>query len=99
AVVDPVPGELVPGRLRLGALVLVVRKDQVLAAAVDVDRGPEVARGHRRALDVPSGTAGSPGRPPGGLPGLRAFPQDEVPGIPLPRLRVTRPTVVGRGRR
>ena len=45
-------------------LVLVVREAQVDAAAVDVEGGAEVLRGHRRALDVPAGAARAPRRRP-----------------------------------
>jgi hypothetical protein len=48
------------GALRLRDLVLVVRKDEVLAAGVDVERRAQVRDGHGRALDVPAGTAFSP---------------------------------------
>ena len=73
AVVHPVSRHQlgVPMRAaRLGDLVLVVREDEVDAAAVDVERLAEVAPRHRRALDVPAragpmpqgdGHAGSPG--------------------------------------
>ena len=46
--------------LGLRDLVLVVREDQVGAAAVDVERLAEVAVRHRRALDVPARAARSP---------------------------------------
>ena len=85
AVVHPVPGETVPGGRRLGALVLVVREDQVDAATVDIESGPEVMGGHRRALEVPARPARTPGGPPGRLAGLRALPQDEVVGVSLER--------------
>ena len=85
-VVQPEAGEAVPGGRRLGQLVLVVREPQVQAAAVDVELGAEVLRGHGRALQVPSGAAGPPGRLPhggGGLAGLGALPQGEVAGVAL----------------
>src|SRR5699024_1848249 len=55
--VHPQPGELVAGGAGLGLLVLVVREAQVEAAAVDVERGAEVAPGHRGALEVPAWAA------------------------------------------
>ena len=60
AVVQPVAGEAVAGRPRLGLLVLVVREAQVQAAAVDVELGAEVA-----ARPSPSTPGASPaGRGP-----------------------------------
>src|SRR5438552_16177765 len=41
-------------RFALGELILVVRKDEVDPARVDVERRPEVPHRHRRALDVPT---------------------------------------------
>ncbi len=86
SVVQPVRGEGVPGSGRLCELVLVVREAQVQSAAVDVERGPEVAPGHRGALDVPPGASRTPRRVPAGgrgLPRLAALPEREVTGIPL----------------
>ena len=74
-----------PGRaFALRDLVLVMREDQVDAAGVDVDRRlAEQAQRHRRALDVPAGTA----RPDAGIPGrlarLGRLPQHEVAGVVL----------------
>ena len=64
--VQPVARELAVAEraLGLGDLVLVVREDQVGAAAVDVERLAEVAVRHRRALDVPAGPARAPGARP-----------------------------------
>src|SRR5207249_904772 len=68
--------------LGLRDLVLVVRKHEVDAAGVDVQGGPEVAPAHRRALDVPPGTAAPERRVPRGadlfIAGLRLLPQREV---------------------
>jgi hypothetical protein len=71
------------------------REGQVEAAAVDVELVAEVAPGHRRALDVPAGTAAAPRRGPvgvGRLVGLEAFPEGEVTVVALVRLAA----VVGR---
>ena len=54
------------GGLGLRDLVLVVRKHEVDAPRVDVQGGPEVALAHRRAFDVPSGTAAAERRVPRG---------------------------------
>ena len=63
--VQPVARERLPGRtLALGDLVFVVRKDQVDAAGVNVERLSEVLHAHRGALDVPAGTS----RPQRGFP-------------------------------
>jgi len=84
-VVHPVLHELLPrGRLALGHLVLVVGKDQVPSAAVDVEGLAQVAGTHGRALDVPARSARAPRALPGGLTRLRGLPQSEVLRVPLP---------------
>ena len=64
--------------LGLRDLVLVVREDEVRAAAVDLERLAEVLGRHRRALDVPARTAGAPGARPRRLARLGALPEREV---------------------
>ena len=82
--VHPVPHEQLPGRgLRLGGLALVVREDQVGAAAVQVDGRAELAQGERGALDVPARAARSPQRLPRGLARRRRLPEHEVERIAL----------------
>ena len=49
------------GRFRLGDLVFVVGKDQIGATKMDVDRVAQLLAHHRRAFDVPAGTARAPG--------------------------------------
>ena len=71
------------GRLGLRDLVLVVREDQVEPAAVDVERRAEVLARHRRALEVPAGTAAAPRRRPRGLARLGRLPQREVARVAL----------------
>ncbi len=80
AVVHPVlhEGFLAGKCFRLGDLVFVMGKDDVLAAAVDVNPVAEELAGHGAALDVPARPAFSPGAVPGRLAGLRLFPEDEV---------------------
>src|SRR5690606_14577947 len=79
-VVDPVArvGLRPVAALRLGNLVLVMRKDEVLPAAVQVERRPEAMDGHRGALDVPTGASGAPWALPRGLARFRRLPQREV---------------------
>ncbi len=80
--------------LALGYLVLVMREDKVVAAAVDVKLRTETPRAHGGAFDVPAGPPGSPRAVPRGLPRLRALPQREVHRVLLalvhlyPRARV-----------
>ena len=82
--VHPGVGEtLVPGAGGLGALVLVVREGQVGAAAVDVDRGAQIAAHHGGALGMPTGTALAPGARPAGLAGLGGLPQGKVERVVL----------------
>ena len=84
--VQPVAGErLAGGRLALGDLVLVVRKDVVHAAGVDVEALAEVPHAHRGALDVPAGPAPAPRRVPADVAVLLVprLPQREVGEILL----------------
>ncbi len=82
AVVGPDARERASGGTRLRDLVLVVGEDQVAAAAVDTELASEELLGHRRALDMPAGTAIAPWRGPGDvLVGLRRLPEREVDGI------------------
>ena len=90
AVVHPERGHrTVVQRLALGDLVLVVRKDEVETAAVDVEVRPEDRLAHRRALDVPAGTAGAPGALPRWFTRLGLLPEGEVGRRPLPFRRGT----------
>ena len=79
-VVEPESREraLAGERLALGDFVLVVRKNEVLPAAVDVHALAEVAERHRGALDVPAGASRSPGALPRGLPRFRGLPERKV---------------------
>jgi hypothetical protein len=86
--VHPVRREVVAEGLGLGDLVLVVREDQVEAAAVDVEGGTEVLVGHGRALQVPAGAATAPRGLPVGLARLGRLPQREVTGVALAGLAV-----------
>ena len=92
AVMQPVARQiLTAGGLALGDLVLVVWEDQVLAAAVHVECGPEVLLAHRRALDVPPRASRSPGALPGHrrrLARLCRLPESEIQRVALllPRL-------------
>src|SRR5207248_10040028 len=83
--VDPETGEGPPPgeRLALGDLALVVRVDQVGAAAVDLEPLSEVMVAHRAALDVPAGPAGAPGRLPARLVRQRSLPEDEIERVLL----------------
>ena len=88
--------ELVPERRRLRELVLVVREDEIEAAAVDLERVAEGVLGHRRALDVPAGAAAAPRRVPCGvLARLVRLPEREVAGILLERIRLLLLDLVG----
>src|SRR2546423_5286883 len=69
--------------LGLGDLALVVREDQIGAAAVDVKALAQVAYGHHRALDVPARPPGTPWAWPRGLAWLGSLPQREIARIAL----------------
>src|SRR5438094_758225 len=75
-------------RLALRDFIFVVREDQITAAGVDIDLLAERLANHGRALDVPARTALSPGALPGGLARLGRFPECEIAGITLSRLKL-----------
>ncbi len=83
--VHVVPGErvLAGQRLRVGGAVLVVREDQVGAAALHVERGAEPVERDGAALDVPAGTARAEVRGPRGLVGARHAPEQRVERVAL----------------
>ncbi len=68
---------------RLGEFVFVMRKDQVEPAAMDVEDVAEIGGAHRRAFDVPAGTAPAPRAFPARLVVRRLLPEHEVGGILL----------------
>ena len=80
AVVRPAPAR----RRGLREFVLVVREDEILPAAVNVDGRAQHLLNHRRTLDVPPGSTRAPRRIPRRLPGLRSLPQREIRRILLP---------------
>src|SRR5215212_5633455 len=71
------------GPAALGELVLVVREEKIGAAAVHVCSIKQMLHDHRRALDVPSRTPGTPRALPRGLGRLRSLPEGEVQGALL----------------
>ena len=84
--VHPEARERLLGRaLALRDLVLVMRKDQIDAAGVDVDRRlAQQPQRHRRALDVPAWTARARCRQShDGSPGLVAFHSTKSRGVVL----------------
>ncbi len=84
AAVQPVGRERHAGRrLGLRDLVLVVREDEVAAAAVDVEGQAELHLRHRRALDVPAGAALAPRARPVRLARLGGLPEREVERVAL----------------
>ena len=69
--------------LGLRDLVFVVRKLQVLAAAMDVEMVAQERAGHRRAFDMPAGTPLAPRARPRRLARLRMLPQHEIERVVL----------------
>ena len=65
----------------LGPLVFVVGKDQIPATTVNVDGLAEMGTDHRRALQVPAGTATPPGTVPTRLIIGGGFPEYEIPRV------------------
>jgi len=84
-VMNPVARErLVGDGLTLRDLALVVRKHVLETAAVDVERLAQILGAHDRALDMPAGISGTPGRVPlEDVVGLCALPEREVLRIAL----------------
>src|SRR4051812_25319582 len=82
AVAPPARKWLSGRRLGLRDLVLVMRKDEVDRAAVDVERLAEQIHRHGRALEMPAGASSAPRRVPGSrgrfVFGLRGLPEREV---------------------
>ena len=59
-----------------------MRKDQVDAAGVQIDRrAAQQAKRHRRAFEMPARPSRSDAVVPRRLPGLRCLPQHEIPSI------------------
>ena len=84
--VDPVEHERFAGHpLGLGDLVLMMRKNQVFATHVDVQRLSELSDAHDRALEVPAGPPSPPRRIPGRthrlVHGFGRLPEGEVTDI------------------
>ena len=67
-----------PERDCLGALVLVMREDEVLPAPVKVEAFAKKGERHDHALGMPTGTPWAEGRRPERLSRLRLFPEGEV---------------------
>src|SRR5882757_3999881 len=91
AVVHPVFDEglrviSIQDTLGLGDFVLVMRKLQVLPAAVNVEMRPQQSGAHCGALDVPTRTPVAPRRLPERLAFLGALPQDEIERVALGRV-------------
>lgn len=82
AVVHPVMGIFLAGAaFALGNLVFMVREDQILSAAMDVDGLTQELADHRGAFDMPAGAAFAPRRLPIRLPFFCRFPQRKVHGV------------------
>ena len=77
----PVGGKrLARVRFRLNELVFMVGKDQVEAAAVNIEMAAQILHAHRRAFDVPAGRPGPHGLGHDGSPGLERFQRAKSPG-------------------
>ena len=71
------------GALGLGDFVLVVGKDEIDAAAMDVEGLAQQRLAHGRAFDVPAGTAAAPGLCHAGSPGFDGFHSTKSIGLLL----------------
>ena len=71
AMMDPVVGKgFAVCPFALGDFIFMVGKDQVLAAAMDIEGLAEIFPAHGRAFDMPAGAARSPGTVPGRFAGF-----------------------------
>src|ERR1039457_403578 len=69
------------GRLGLGDLVLMVRKDVVDATAVNVEALTEQGHAHGRAFDVPAGSSPADACVPADLVRAHSFPEREIADV------------------
>jgi len=85
AVVQPDTGEMAArkGAAALRDLVLMMREEEIRAAAMDVEIGAEMAPGHGAALDMPAGPAAAPGALPARLVGPGGLPEHEIGRVAL----------------
>src|ERR1035437_2022772 len=82
---------------RLCNLILMMRENQVDAAAMDIEHFTEIGGAHGRALDVPARTSPAPRAFPSRLIAGRLLPQHEVERALLVRIdghARTRPLLV-----
>ena len=85
AIVQPVvhEGMAASAALGLSNFVLVMRENQIAAAAVEVEGFTQIFHAHSGAFDVPARAAIAPGARPGGFAGFSRFPQSKVHGVLL----------------
>ena len=69
--------------LSLHDLRFVMGEPEIMTASVQIEWSTEMIEAHRRALDVPSGSARAPWARPGRLIRFRGLPKSEVPVISL----------------
>src|SRR5215469_1679157 len=75
-----------PATVRAGTLrdfVLVMRKDEIETAGVDIEGLPQVGFAHRRALDVPARPPSAPRTIPARKICIRRLPQHEIGRVAL----------------
>ena len=66
------------GSLGLGNLILMMRENKILAACMDINLFSQIFLTHDRALNVPSGTALTPGRLPVRFAVFFGLPEYEI---------------------
>src|SRR5438105_4363499 len=81
-------GRFVGERLALGNLVLVVRKDEIGAATMNIDLVAESFANHGRALDMPARAPATPWTGPRRLTLPGPFPQRKVARVAFARLEL-----------
>src|SRR5207244_9710665 len=102
AIMYPVACEFFPrGTARLCDFILVMGENEVHPPTMNIEGLTQMAHGHSRTFDVPSGTPGPPGAFPGRLARLAALPKSKIHRMSLSfillhtcsSLRVVRPPV------
>ncbi len=89
AVMNPVAREFLSRcTTRLGNLVLMMGKDQIHPAAVDIEGLAEMSNGHGGTLNMPAGPSLPPRTRPGRLTGLGTLPEGEIHRMAFPLIYI-----------
>src|SRR5438093_4198487 len=88
--VQPILGQWLLARksFRLCDLGLVMGKDEISTATMDIVRRSKVSDRHRGVLNVPAGPALAPRTVPSDLTRLLTLPEHKIGRVPLQRVRI-----------